>query len=416
MDAETIVREVERVHADNGKNSSSRSVKKNKANRSSSVDKKAQRRKAARKKEVTLYLIEAAVALIAMASIIGFIVWKNSFTKIKISDYVEVSLSGYDHYGTAVLSVYGEPEYSEFWSTVTVSVNRESGLSNGDELIIKYKYDEEAAKSCKLKVDSTDVSLTVDGLMQSTVVDNDFLFSGLSVTQNGLSPKISVTLENTSEDPFLSQVSYYIDEEKSFFANGDTVKIRAEIPEELFESHEYVPAGSTDDLVYEYTPSSEDRYVMSADAITDDVLSKLEQIGADLIYASDANEYGLRIFQQEAHIQPVFKGNKTTFKWVNPYMISAYFHSVTDTGINMVENHANDVQIVYGVTITQADGKNCLAEVVVQFTNIVEHADHTLELSADNGRVVSATYRDRNVKALVSVDSSLDYDTVKLTE
>ena len=96
-------------------------------------------------------------------------------------------------------------------------------------------------------------------------------------------------------------------------------------------------------------------------------------------------------------------------------MISAYFHSVTPEGLEQIENHANDVQIVYGVTITQDDGKSCLAEVVVQFTNIVRHADGTVELTPDMGRIVSATYKDKNIKKLVSVDSNENYDTVKLT-
>ena len=57
-----------------------------------------------------------------------------------------------------------------------------------------------------------------------------------------------------------------------------------------------------------------------------------------------------------------------------------------------------------------------MAEIVVQFTNIIEHADGTLELTPDMGRIVSATYRDKNVKKLVSIDSNENYNTTKLTE
>ncbi len=379
-----------------------------------SVALRRQARRNARIRETVLYLIEAFVIMAAMGLLIGFMLWHNSYTSIRISDFVSLNLSGYDHYGSAELSIYGEPEFAPFWSTVTATVDKTENLSNGDELTISYTFDEAAAKECRLKVDAADAVITVEGLTEPTVVDNDMVFSGLNITQSGISPKISLEIENTSDDPFVSALTYYEESGSSFFANGDKALIKAEIPEELLESHAYVLG--QDEYVYEYETRTDESYVMSADLITDDVLKTLEQFGYDLIYAADANEYGLRIFQQEAHIQPVFKGNKTTFEWSGPYVISAYFHSVTDSGIEMVENHANDVQIVYGVTIRQADGKSCMAEVVVQFTNIVERADHTLDLSADLGRIVSATYRDKNIKKLVSVESNTDYDTVKLTD
>ena len=381
-----------------------------------SVALRRQARRNARIRETVLYLIEAFVIMAAMGFLIGFMLWHNSYTSIRVSDFVSLNLSGYDHYGTAEVSILGEPEYAQFWSTVTASVNKTDALSNGDELTISYTFDEAAAKECRLKVDAEDAVVTVEGLTEPTVVDNDMVFSGLDITQSGISPKISIEIANTSEDPFVSGITYYEESGKSFFANGDIAGIKAEIPEELLDSHAYVLAQNADEYVYEYETRTDETYVMSADLITDDVLKTLEQFGYDLIYAADANEYGLRIFQQEAHIKPVFNGNKTTFEWSGPYVISAYFHSVTDSGIDMVENHANDVQIVYGVTIRQADGKSCMAEVVVQFTNIVERADHSLDLSADLGRIVSATYRDKNIKKLVSVESNTDYDTVKLTD
>ncbi len=351
-----------------------------------------------------------------MAVLIGFLIWHNSFTEILLSDYVTLSLEGYDHYGTATPVVQGDQEYAEFWSTVTASVSQGIDLSNGDEVTVSYKYDDEVARNCKLRVDASEAKVVIDGLTESTVIDDEMIFSGLDVSESGLSPKVMLTVENTSEDSLISQVTYQIEGERKFFADGDVVSIKAELPEGALDSHQYVSDKEPgEEYIYEYPVVSEDSYIMNAADISAELLKDMEQIGADLIYAADANEYGLRIFQQEAHIQPVFKGNKTTFKWVNPYMISAYFHSVTPEGLEQIENHANDVQIVYGVTITQDDGKNCLAEIVVQFTNIVRHADGTVELTPEMGRIVSATYRDKNVKKLVSVDSNENYDTVKLT-
>ena len=381
-----------------------------------SRDRKRLRRARRRRAEVIAYTVEIIAGVCMMGVLIGFLLWHNSFTEILLSDYVTLKLDGYDHYGTATPVVNGDSEYAEFWSTVTASVNQGINISNGDELTVTFKYDEEVARSNKLRIDDSEAKVVIEGLAESTIVDDELIFSGLTVTENGLSPKVSITVENTSEDSLISGVVYSVEGDRRFFSDGDVVQIKAELPEGAFDSHEYVSDREPGEAyIYEYPVVSEDCYIMNAADISAELLKNMEQIGADLIYAADANEYGLRIFQQEAHIQPVFKGNKTTFKWVNPYMISAYFHSVTPEGLEQIENHANDVQIVYGVTITQDDGKSCLAEIVVQFTNIIRHADGSVELTPEMGRIVSATYRDKNVKKLVSVDSNENYDTVKLT-
>ncbi len=379
-------------------------------------DKRKLRAAKRRRVEVIAYTVEIIAAVCMVAVLIAFLIWHNSFTDIKMSEYVTLSLTGFDHYGTATPLINGESQYSDFWSTVSATIDKTEDLSNGDTVTISYDYDEEIARASKLRIDATEATLQIEGLPESKVIDDAFMFSGLIMTQNGISPKVTFEIANTSEDPLVSGITYYIDDDRTFFADGDTLTIKAELPEGALDSHEYVMDKPEDEYVYEYPVVSEDKYVMSAAQISAEALKTMEAYGTDLIYASDANEYGLRIFQQEAHIQPVFKGNKTTFKWVNPYVISAYFHSVTEAGLQQVENHANDVQIVYGVTITQDDGKNCMAEIVVQFTNLIEHADGTLELTPDMGRIVSATYRDKNVKKLVSIDSNENYNTTKLTE
>ncbi|MBO4898827.1 MAG: hypothetical protein J5509_00905 [Lachnospiraceae bacterium] len=379
-------------------------------------DKRKLRAAKRRRVEVIAYTVEIVAAVCMVGVLVAFLIWHNSFTNIKMSDYVTLSLAGFDHYGTATPLINGESEYSEFWSTVSATLDKTEDLSNGDTVTITYEFDEEVARASKLRVDATESTVTIEDLPESKVIDDAFMFSGLIMTQNGISPKVTFEVGNNSEDPFVSGITYYIDDERTFFADGDTLRIKAELPEGALDSHEYVTDKLADEYVYEYPVVSEDKYVMSAAQISAEALKTMEDYGTDMIYAADANEYGLRIFQQEAHIQPVFKGNKTTFKWVNPYVISAYFHNVTEAGLQQVENHANDVQIVYGVTITQDDGKSCMAEIVVQFTNIIEHADGSLELTPDMGRIVSATYRDKNVKKLVSIDSNENYDTTKLTE
>lgn len=388
-----------------------------KAGKISGAGKSKQKYKTAvRKREATIYAIEALAMLAALGCVIGFLLWYNSFTKIKLSDYTVLTLSGFDNYGSADVEVDLDPAYPDFWSTVTASVDSRENLSNGDSLTITYIYDEKVAKESRLKVDSSDAVITVSGLAAPTIVDEDYLFSGLDIVQEGISPKVTLALDNNSEDGFVSQVVYSLDTERSFYANGDEVRITAEIPDELLTSHQYVLDSGVSDCVYTYTVAGDQEYITDASYITDEVLTELENAAIDLLMAGDANEYGLRIFQQEAHIQAQFVGNKTTFKWVNPYVISAYFHSVTDEGIQYVENHTNDVQIVIGVTIAQQNGSKAFAEAVVQFTNLIADSNGNLDLGLDTGRLVSCTYKDKNVKELVKGDSDGNYNTTKLTE
>ena len=340
--------------------------------------------------------------------------WHFSFTKIALSDYLQVDFSGYDTHGVAEVHMDVGPGSPDFWSAVETDVDKSENLKNGDEITVSFAFDEEAAKESKLKVDGTEIVVTVEGLDERTLIDADRLFSGLAVTQNGLSPRVSLTVENASEDEFVSQISYEIDSDKSFYADGEEVAITALIPEELAQADEYDFELGESGNTHIHTVSEPDSYVMDSSFITADVLKKLEDDGMQILLDSDANEYGLRIFQQEAHMKAVFVGNRTTFKWTGAYVISAYFHSVTEAGIQFIENHTNDVQVVYGVTITQQDGSKAFVEAVVQFTNIILRADGTVDLSESPGRLVSCTYKDKNVKSLVSGANDVNYDTVKL--
>lgn len=346
----------------------------------------------------------------------GYAIWYNSFTDVRLSDYSSVTLAGYDKHGTASLDVLGETEYAEFFRTVSASLDMTENLSNGDELTVSYVYDEEIAKNSKLRVDDTDAHIKVEGLIDTILIDHNKLFSGAELSFDGMSPCMLVSVENTSEDPFISQVEYTIEGDKIFYEGGTTVLVNASIPEELYEDPAYSIEVSDADKVQEYTTPIGDSYITDANQISDEMLSILEQEGLNIITKSDAKEYGLRIFQHEVHIKPVFVGNTTTFRWVNPYVLSAYFHSITEDGKKSIDNHANDVQIVYGVTLTQQDGQSCSTEVVIQFANLVQCEDGTTNLNLESGRIISASHRDANVKKLVTGDSDGAYETTKLTE
>jgi len=367
------------------------------------------------KSPVAVIAAAAAVLLFAIGGV-SYAIWYNSFTEVKLSECSNVTLTGYDEFGEAQLDIVGDDEHSQFFDTVSASLNLSENLSNGDELVITYDYDKDLAKDSKLRIDDSSATVIVSGLIESKHISHDELFSGLKVNFEGTAPCISINIENTASQAPISDIVYTAVGDKSFYDGGDEITICAQIPDEILSDHAYSFDLSENDYYETVSVPYGDRYFTDASQVSDEILSELEKVGFDLISQSDAKEYGLRIFQGEAKLKPVFVGNSTTFKWANPYVISAYFHSVTEEGKALLESHANDVQIVYGVTLTQADGTSVLTEMVIQFIDLLAHEDGTIDNGSESGRIVSVSYKDSNIKSLVNDEGNGTYITTKITD
>lgn len=364
-------------------------------------------------------IMAGVIAVAAVGGGVGYAIWYNSFTEVTLADYTTVALSGFNHYGQAELSFNGDAEYTDFFKTVTASLDKTSNLGNGDELLVSFAYDEAVAKENKLRINASSEAIVVGGLEEATIINKDVLFSAMDLQLTGISPCIKPEVTNTTENEkdFLYNVTYVIQDEGAIYSSGDEIVIEAQVDtSQINIERGFLLDLSDEDYQTTVIVPDGDAYFTDSTQVTDSMLAELEQEGFKLISKADAKEYGLRIFQQEAHLQPVFVGNTTTFKWANPYVISAYFHSVTESGKLVPESHANDVQIVYGATLTQQDGQSCQAEMVVQFVNLKTLADGSIDLNLSSGRIVSASYRNSNIKNLVSGGDDGVYHTTKLTE
>ena len=77
----------------------------------------------------------------------------------------------------------------------------------------------------------------------------------------------------------------------------------------------------------------------------------------------------------------------------------------------------NDIKIVYGVTLTQADGISCDAEIVVRYNGIMEKADGTIDLALDSLTMISASHKDKFIKDIVrNTYTEENYESVKILE
>jgi len=114
---------------------------------------------------------------------------------------------------------------------------------------------------------------------------------------------------------------------------------------------------------------------------------------------------------------PIWVGKKTTFEFRNPYVISAYFNVAKGDAIATAGEHMNDIKIVYGATLTQADGVSCDAEIVVRFNGIMEKADGTIDLAIESGSMISVSHKDKFIKDIVRNTYMGDsYESVKILE
>ena len=369
----------------------------------------AQRRRKKRRTRRRLCLAALSAALLCA---VCFALWYFSFRPLDLGDYVTVAYSGYDTQATAALSLRKSPEYQPFLKGVKIRLLNENGrLKNGDLLDIRFLYDEEEAKEQKLRIASEEYTVEVSGLPKGRRLTNEDLFRGLKVSYDGTAPQLTVSLSNESSDPFLRTVSYEILQPADFYDLGDTFTVKASFSEQEAIQNEYIADLSDKTTQKEYTVAGADSYLREPSELSKEQLQTLNEAAAALF--GDATEYGLRIFS-EANLMPIWVNGKTTFVWSRPRLISAYLNVLRPEYYADTAMHTNDLKLVYTARLSQADGVSCDAEVVVQFNGLIQRADGSYDLGLDSGRIIAASYRNSNIRDLVTNSYDKEYEAKKI--
>lgn len=377
-------------------------------NRSAMLRRLKRKRRIALTSILVFFLVLAAVLITA-----GIFIYKNvTLTKVDLREYTTLSYSGYDGNGTLYAELNGDGKFDDFFSNVTITITPNGGLCNDDEVQITYSYDKEKAKEQKLWVSGKEKIVHMHGLPDANIISYEELFQNADITWEGISPAVSVTVTNTSTEEFLKTVEFQIDEEKEYFAKGDTVTIKAVFDEEQAGKLGYVIESGPDGFTKEVTIDNVDEYVTDASELTTDQIRQLDQHARTLF--GDANEFGLRIFC-EAHLVPTYVNGKSTFEWTTPQLISIYFNVLSDESyFGQMGVHMNDVKIVYDAAITQSDGVTSGAEAVVRYDNLIKRADGSIDLMLDSGRIISASGSDKNIKKMVGNQEEEEYTSTKI--
>ncbi|MCR4596559.1 MAG: zinc ribbon domain-containing protein [Lachnospiraceae bacterium] len=289
-------------------------------------------------------VVIAAVVLVLCLAVLLF--FKLKKTKVNLNEYLEVTTSGYDGYGSVEVTFDSDKfikdyrgkikpnknlkhmikEYDElevimkrgdynvkkdkdvcglfadvFTSAAEVDLENTDGdksLKNGDVVIYKWNLDSDAlpledaiafAKDAfNVKLDADDYEITIDGLEKIDTFDP---FEGVEVEYTGVSPNASAQITSR---PNNNGLDYYI-KENGGFKNGDSVTITAQYS--YYSPEEYVAQFNKMPETLEKTMTVEgvDEYITDVSQITASDLDAMKKQCEDKIRAQAANSWNKEV-------------------------------------------------------------------------------------------------------------------------
>lgn len=344
-----------------------------KANEAKSEAKKAEPKKpkdpAKKKKGIMIAVLIIIIIAVIAAIIVYFTVFHRK--TIDLADYINVKYytdnsssyyyddtdtPAYNGYTTAQVSL-DEDKLKDLLdskrkaekfiekATLTVENDNNGNLSNGDTLEIKIDISNNYLKDEKLKLKDDTITVTVDGLEDADVLDL-FGEDDFEVDVTGVSPNLSISVNNNSSDKFIKDNVTYSVDKSSGVANGDTVTITAYYDKSAALDEGIIIADDT----YDYTVEGMPEYIDSVDELNDTELETLragflenvkEAITDEGVYIISRNydgvEYGAEYTTSEPELMATYLLTKkgTSSSWNADNRVSAIYkvvYTITSTG------------------------------------------------------------------------------------
>ncbi len=325
---------------------------------------------AKKKKAIRIAILVLIFVIVIAAVIIYFAVFHKK--TIDLADYIEVNYytensssyyydyesdtPAYNGYATASVSL-DEDKLKDLLdtkraterfiekATLTVENDNNGNLSNGDTLEIKIDISENYLDDQKLKLKNDTITVNVEGLEEADVLDL-FGEDDFEVEVTGISPDLSVSVNNNSSDEFIKDNVTYSVSEYSGIANGDTITITAYYDETAALEEGIIIADDT----YEYTVEGMPEYIDSVDELSGTTLETLragfveyvnDAIQDEGVYIISSNydgvEYGAEYTTSEPELMATYlltrKG--TASSWNSDNRVSAIYkvvYTITSTG------------------------------------------------------------------------------------
>lgn len=230
-------------------------------------------------------LIGILVPIILLVLILFVRFKTTSKDRFSLARYVLVTIDGVNGRGVATLTLddvglsnaisdrtkseVDATTFKKFTDSIKITSDRYDKLGNGDELLITVEYDENIAKQLGISIDMATRHHNVSGLKKGVALD---AFADVQIVTEGISPFITVSYRNNSENEFLKDTKYEISK-TSGNAIGDEIEITCKADYKKAADLGYY----IDESVKKYTIDKADRYVSKAEEIDKDVISKISE-------------------------------------------------------------------------------------------------------------------------------------------
>ncbi len=393
-----------------------------------------QRVGARRRRRRRIIILIFALLFILCTFVIMRAVISLPYASVNLADLARVEYSGYNNDGVASVSVdddavdelmtklkdeydsawfhtsdAGDADYAAFRQSLDFKLSQSAGLSNGDTVEVIASCNRELADKLKLDITANTGESVVEGLRNVTKLSADEVFKDLEVSFTGTSPMLEISIANNSPHPFIQTMAFEIADAKEYYTEGEEVTIRAHYTEEASMEYGYITDGEEEGCEKGFVAHSDSAYITNVADLPKDIIRKAVDAGKGAF--GDANEYGVRIFC-EANLVPVYINKKATFTYGTPNYVSSYFKTVFPEKAGELGLSFNDLDIIYDVTISQADGKACTAYAAVRFSNIIRNSDGSYTYDFSDPQILSESYYSARVKKVV-VDSYLSTHNVE---
>ncbi len=390
------------------------------------------RRSVVRRRRRKIYVLIFALLFILAFFVVMRATLALAYESVDLSTLVKAEFTGFNEDGTVILSVNDQAvdellsrvkedhdsawfhttevedsDYAKFRQSLSFSTPKSSGLSNGESINIIASCNEPLAKKLKIDITSKSGTTTVDGLLNVTKIPLDEVFADLDVSFTGISPALEMTITNNSTQPLISRMTFEAVDPKEYYADGDTVTIQAIYTDQMCEETGYTVDRPVEACVRDYSVTCDQTFVSSASDLPRKIIQEAVTAGKKAF--SDANEYGVRIFC-EANLVPVYIDQKATFTYGTPNFVSAYFKTVFPEKSGELGLAHNDLDIIYDVKISQADGQSCTAYAAVRFSDIVKNGDGSYSYDFSSPSILSESYFSARVKKNVVDSYANSYD------
>lgn len=390
--------------------------------------------------------IKLFISTLVMFSIILFVFTACGTKEIDVSQYINVAFDGMDGEGTAVLEMNGLndaietaflgddnslektvkilTELNAVQNSVSVDLDKDEALSNGDTVTAIITVDNDTAKENGISfVGAEKVEFTVSGLKEVKKMDpfaqeifNVSEGEGIYIEYTGVSPCASIVIRNTLPDSNpLSKVEYVTEESLSKeIKKGQEITIIAKAPSDWSED-DYKLTQTSTTVICEKV----DEYITSIDEIDDETWALIKAQCED-IKASNIDAYGYYpLFIDNDNYKHKMEqiGSISDYKYEKAYFFTVKDGIKMDSGRSMTKN---GLYISYSVDFkdvpqglfanTKADFENAYG--CYKIHNIVKDKDGEIQFTAGMVEMDDYIYVDEETMKLKVINTNLDKFTM----